>query len=164
VTINNIRKFTECLWDWGVLNGCFADGCKVSDVDGRLERRGEFLDIEAKSPGVGISNAQARTFNRYLENGHHTALILWGEAGQYRNRCLWCGSPTSADKEPPAPTHMQVWPNDPVPCDLNFVQNFVHQWFRWADDRRVPLIGGARPRLKDGEGWFFDSRCKVWRR
>ena len=128
----------------GVLNDCFGNGCRVADIDGQVERRGQFLVIEAKGPNVSLSSGLTRTFNRYLEIGHHTPLILWGEPGRYRQCCLYCGNPTTFDKEPPAPTQMQIWPNDPMPCDLQTVKAFVSDWFRWADDQPVPLIGAGR--------------------
>ena len=154
MTIRNLSRFTNALWDWGVLRECFTDGCSVADIDGQVERRGQFLIIEAKGPGVQISSGLARTFNRYLEIGHHTPLILYGEPGRYRQCCLLCGNPTTFEKEPPAPTHMQIWPNEAIPCDLALVQEFVRDWFRWADDQPVPLIGGARRRPSlNGANW-----------
>ena len=142
MTIRNLGLFTSSLWDWGVFDPCFTDGCKVSDLDGEVERRGQFLIIEAKAANARIPTGQAKKFNRYLELGHYTTLILYGDPGKYRQLCLLCGHPASFDKEPPRPTHMQIWPRDPIPCDLALVQHFIRAWFRWADDQPVPLIPG----------------------
>jgi hypothetical protein len=146
VTIRNLYRFTNALWDWGVLNDCFDHGCRVSDIDGQVERRSEFLILEAKGPGVSISSGLARTLNRYLELGHHTPVILYGESGHYRQCCLYCGNPTTFEKDPPAPTQLQIWPHDAIPCDLRTVQEFVRAWFTFADDQPTPLISSARPR------------------
>ena len=147
--IRNLSLFTNSLWDWGVFDPCLSDGCKVSDLDGQVERRGQFLVIEAKAMHVlerGIPSGQARMFNRYLELGHYTTLILYGDPGKYRQLCILCGHPASFDKEPPAPKYMQIWPRDPMPCNLALVQEFIRGWFRFADDQPVPLITGDRRR------------------
>lgn len=146
MTIRNLYRFTNSLWAWGVLNECFEHGCQVSDLDGEVERRGEFLIIEAKGPDVSISKGLAKKLNRYLEIGHHTPLIIYGESGRYRDCCLYCGNPTTFDKEPPTPTQLQIWPHDAIPCDLRTLREFVRAWFVFADDQPVPLISSTRPR------------------
>ncbi len=58
---SNLRSrdaYRDAAWDWSVLNGCFGNGIKPSDIDGMVERHGHFLFLEAKPVGGSMSGGQ----------------------------------------------------------------------------------------------------------
>jgi len=104
MSIHNAEKFVSTLWDWGCLDGCFGQTrIKPTDVDGMVERNGEFLWMETKSPRVAIPTGQMRMFEQLTRLGVFTVLIIWGNPGcpeelllirkkgrkRYANTCIY---------------------------------------------------------------------------
>lgn len=80
VSINNPQLFMEGFWDWGILDGCFGETrIKPTDIDGFVERNGNFLVLETKKQGVKIEYGQQKTFNELLLTGKFTVLVIWGQ-------------------------------------------------------------------------------------
>ena len=113
MTIRNLDHFTKALWDWGFLDGCFAGGIRVSDLDGIVERNGKFLVLEGKSLRRGIPSGQRYMFNALKRLGCFEIVILWGEANSVE--------------------FMQIWPHDKMPAGAEDIQDFVRSWFLWAN-------------------------------
>ena len=83
MTIRNKEQFMASLWDWGILKGCFGDtNISPTDVDGLVERNGQFLLLEAKSPGTEIPKGQDILFKRLVEVDRWTVLVIWGKPGK----------------------------------------------------------------------------------
>ena len=78
----NIRDkdaFWDGVWDWAMLDGCFGNSnIRPTDLDGFVERNGQFLVLEAKSPNAEIPEGQRRTFEELRRTGLFTIVIVWG--------------------------------------------------------------------------------------
>lgn len=125
MTIRDADKFMEGVWDWGILRGCFGESrIEPSDLDGIAERRGKFLILETKRPGVSVPLGQQILFEAMRRTGLCTIFIVWGE----RNR----------------PHRIQVMTrhkiHDPTPCDVEKLRSHVKAWYRFADKASV-LVG-----------------------
>lgn len=115
MTINDPYEFVTNLWDWGFLDDCFENGIRVTDVDGLVERRGNFLVIETKAPGVSVPEGQRILFDQLTRSPRFNVLILWGR--------------------PNAPELMQLWNyTDPEPTNVVDVKARVARWYRWANE------------------------------
>lgn len=83
MTVRNQQKFFDEHWDWGFLKakGCFG-GTKIepTDIDGLTERKGHFLFIECKSPGVPLNLGQTILHKALIATGVFTVIRLWGHA------------------------------------------------------------------------------------
>ena len=92
MTIDDPEAYVNSLWDWGCLDGCFGKtAIHPTDIDGLVERKGHFLFLETKGPGVSLPTGQLRMFRRLIENPRMTVFIVWGKAGDAeRIRVLTC--------------------------------------------------------------------------
>lgn len=82
MTIRNIEHFTNALWDWSCLDGCFTGKMRPTDIDGLIERNGRFLLLEAKSSGATLGRGQQRTYDALLATGYFTVIVIWGHKQQ----------------------------------------------------------------------------------
>lgn len=115
MTIHDPDGFMKNFWDWGFLDECFeGSNCKVSDVDGEVERYGKFLVIETKSPGASIPKGQQILLDAKQKRGD-LVVVVWGE----RNK----------------PEMMQIWGHHekPVPTDIQKLKDVVRWWWRRAN-------------------------------
>ncbi len=121
MTINNLDKYINTLWDWGFLDGCFGKtGIRVTDIDGMVERNGRFLVIETKSNGANIPIGQQRMFQAMADDGKFTVIVVWGDANQ--------------------PTKMRITAHNGTrvvivekPANIEDLQDAVKRWFVYAD-------------------------------
>jgi hypothetical protein len=117
--MSNLRSrqaFADRAWDWEFLNDCFAPSrIRISDLDGIVERHGEFLIIEAKPAGQQIPKGQEILLDKLVARGF-TVLVLYGEVNE--------------------PTAMQHWPAAPKPTTESAIQQFVREWWQWADGQK----------------------------
>jgi hypothetical protein len=129
MTIENVRAYMDGVWDWGVLDGCFgATKIKPMDVDGLIERKGKFLMLEAKAPGVAVPQGQQILHEAWVKRGD-SVLVVWGQKNQ--------------------PERMQLFsPRHPFPDGMVYenadVRKFVEvvaAWFAWADTGNCPKVG-----------------------
>lgn len=88
--IRNEKYYHDSWWDWTPYNQCF-DGTKIriTDVDGLVERKGHFLLIETKRPGVDIPSGQRILFDRLKEQPRWNILVIWGETNCPQTYQLW---------------------------------------------------------------------------
>lgn len=116
MTIQNAQLFMEGFWDWSILDGCFGTTeIKPTDIDGFVERYGNFLVLETKKQGVEIKTGQMITFNELTKTGKFTVIVIWG------------------DKD--APTEMQVFyphpqqPSAKKQATIDNLRAVVGWWF-----------------------------------
>lgn len=124
MTINNLDKFIDGLWDWGILQGCFG-GTKIqpSDIDGLVERNGNFLVLEGKHPGVKLNQGQLMTFNSMINTGLFTVVVIWGK-NNYPIEMLVMYPPPLQSKQGKA--------------SIEDLRRVVSWWFRYANKKRKP--------------------------
>lgn len=122
MTINNMDAYMGNLWDWGFLNDCFGGTkIRVSDIDGIVERNGQFLVLEAKSPGVEIKGGQKILFKRMAASGTHTVLVIWGKPGHPERYSVFSAK----------------CPGGTVPklADETTIRELVRDWYKKADGK-----------------------------
>lgn len=121
MTIQNLDEYVANLWDWGFLNGCFAGTkIRVSDLDGIVERNGEFLVLEAKSPDVPLKKGQRIMFEQMVKSGHHTVFVLWGTPSTPERICVFSSK------------HPTGWEQT---TSLVEAQRLVAAWFERANNK-----------------------------
>jgi len=119
MTIRNLEAFMAGLWDWAILDGCFGETrIMPSDTDGEVERNGHFLVLEAKSPGVLISQGQRIKFQHRAQRGD-TVMVIWGKQNKPENIMIWR-------------PYCRFGP-DSFACDISKFRDLVSSWFDWAD-------------------------------
>jgi hypothetical protein len=80
MNIKNPELFLNSMWDWSPFNNCFGDTkIRIADIDGFVERNGQFLVIETKGHGVPIPFGQKLSYKTLLAGGNATLLYIWGE-------------------------------------------------------------------------------------
>ena len=139
--LRDTQKFQEYWWDWTFLNPAFDYGIRVSDLDGIVERHGQFLVLEGKRL-VGESPAhpliplgQQRLHDALCSSGTFEVAVLWGVPpnGPIR-RFRW----QTADDE----RTVDATADHP---DLRpAVLEAVRRWFLRADAEASPLQAYAR--------------------
>lgn len=118
MTINNPQKFVDTLWDWSMWNGCFeGTNISMSDIDGFVERNGEMLIVETKSPNANIPLGQSISYERLSRKKNATILVLWGEPNKPERGKLYCNKGKVIN-----------YPH----LDLNKARKIVSDWFKWA--------------------------------
>ena len=114
MTINNRDAYFASLWDWGILDGCFGETkIRPTDLDGLVERNGQFLVIETKLPGVKIGEGQLLTFEAMVKDPRFWIMFIWGRPGMPEEIEVWHGA--SRKKY--------------VPADLDKLRLVVGGWF-----------------------------------
>lgn len=120
--INNRQYALDAMWNWEPFNACFGGTkIRISDLDGIVERRGEFLVLEGKQCFAHIPTGQQRMFDALVEKGF-TVLILYG-------------APLMKLGLADIVTHMQVWPNPMQEAKLRDAVAFVREWFDRANQK-----------------------------
>jgi len=115
--IRNASTYENSWWDWAPLNSCFGTtGIHVSDQDGEVERKGNFLSFETKRPDEELEKGQDRLLRAKLARGGWTVLIIWGEKNLPIRYRLMFGRAVE----------------DGI-GDWGAIRKRVHAWFEWAD-------------------------------
>lgn len=127
MTIRNMDAFQHALVDWGPLDDCFeVDGITVSDIDGYVERKGNFLYFEAKSLNGRVSTGQRISFESLVKHHKAWVLVIWHdgslEGAQYGR--LLC-----PDRE----AHDGICDTGKVDTTLDEIKNICEQWWDWAN-------------------------------
>jgi len=100
MTIRNEAAYMRNLWNWQCLDGCMGERKQcVSDVDGIVERNGQFLVIETKSTGVEVPMGQSIMFSSFTRLPEFRVLIVWGKPGHVTHMQRWGGSKREATNE-----------------------------------------------------------------
>ncbi len=113
--IRNRDSFRDAAWDWDALNEVLRP-CKVSDLDGIVEKNGRFLVLEAKPRDKHeISVGQRILFDQLKAKGF-TIVVLFGDA----------------PKGPPI--YWRVWGYHPAPVEPKpgEVIGYVRRWYAMA--------------------------------
>lgn len=121
MTIRDIDKYVSRLWDWGILDGCFGPTIKPTDIDGVVEKNGQFLFIEAKGLGIDIPLGQQIMYKQMARKGM-SVLIIWGETNCPNYAQLFS-------------TH---YPNgsEISPTNLEEIRRICKTWYQWACTKR----------------------------
>ena len=124
MTIRNSEHFLSQIWDWGFLDDCFGKTkIKVSDIEGIVERHGNFLVIECKSHNASVPKGQQIMHDNMVKTGLFIVLLIWGEPNKpERLQILW----NSAG---------QIKQKKISPASLNDIHDLVCRWFNYADTR-----------------------------
>lgn len=111
------------VFDWSWTQGCFGAG-KITpmDLDGVIERKGQFLIFETKDVGVQIPQGQLYTLQALHRLGFFTIMIIHGKM---RPEVAHCWYPACSAK-----ITLQ---------GLEAARKFVSRWYEWADKK------GRRP-------------------
>ncbi len=117
MTIHDAAAFVAGIWDWSILAGCFGSGIEPTDLDGFVERRGHFLVLETKRPGVAIPLGQRRTFEALRQTGLFTVLVVWGETNRPQTARLYTPRGISGE----------------FPCDLELLRQIAAAWYAQVD-------------------------------
>lgn len=113
MTIEDAHAYVAGLWDWSALAGCF-NGVRPTDLDGLVERRGQFLAFETKVHGPrSLPRGQAIAFEALRRTGYFTVVVIWGRPGR--------------------PVAVQVWARDGIgpvlACDLAGLRRLARRWW-----------------------------------
>ena len=68
-------------WEFDCLNDCFPGRVTITDLDGIIERRGQFLVFETKNDNVPLPKGQQILLDQLLKLGVFTVVIIWGKPG-----------------------------------------------------------------------------------
>lgn len=123
MTIKNMQHLANSVWDWSIFDGCFGGtAISVSDVDGCVEKNGQTLFIEAKSPGFPVRPGQHIMFDNWRRTGYASVLVIWGHSG--------------------VPEAYQIYHvngiSDPRRADIGVIRDRVSNWFTWACNQKPP--------------------------
>ena len=122
MTIRNLQRFNDALWDWAILDGCFGNTrIAPTDVDGMVERNGQFLFLEAKGPSAVIPVGQRITFEHALNTGIFTVIVVWGRPNE-PEAMMVCRLGRMGQK---------------VPATLTDLRQAVADWYRSADKTAI---------------------------
>ena len=119
MTIKNPNAYIASLWDWACLDGCFGDSkIHPSDLDGCVERKGFFLGMETKLPGVVNTQGQEIMYNKLAKEKEFLVLLIWGHPGK--------------------PEKIELrWKNIVKiydPANLETLREIVSNWHSWANN------------------------------
>ena len=68
------------VFDWAWMEGCFGKNITPMDLDGMVERMGQFIVFETKDVGVEIPKGQQITLNALYDLGVFTVVFVYGKA------------------------------------------------------------------------------------
>lgn len=115
MNIRNPNLYLSSFWHWENFNDCFEDtNIRITDVDGLIERKGHFLLLETKLPGVDVPKGQAILFDAIIKQKNWNVLVIWGKTDM--------------------PRHWKLWGKEKVYSGGLFdLKDFISRWFHHAD-------------------------------
>ncbi len=107
------------VWDWAILDGCFTGRIEPTDVDGLVERHGQYLLLECKGRNVvALERGQQIVFRDLARRHGFTVMVLFGDRNKpMRATIFHPGGRVEAG----------------IPVDLDGVRERVAGWFLAAD-------------------------------
>lgn len=124
MTINSPEKYMANIWDWAILDGCFGiTNIRPTDIDGFVERNGEFLMLETKQPRVPIPLGQQRTHQAWVKKGG-TVIIIWGLKDTPEKIQMFSPYHPFPDGK--------VWEQ----ADIDILRKRVKNWYEWAERQK----------------------------
>jgi hypothetical protein len=91
------------------------------DLDGVIERRGQFLVFETKDIGVPIPKGQLYTLEALHRMGAFTIMIIYGKQQPEKSVCWYPDSTMKVDL-----------------VGVDAARQFVARWYRWANGKARP--------------------------
>lgn len=120
MTIQNPEAFMDGVWDWGILSGCFGNTqISPTDIDGFVERKGKFLILETKAPGVEVKRGQEITFEALVKFAGAVVIVIWGNRDNPERIKVY------SQKEPNGKEYADA--------DVSKLRWLVSSWFQMAD-------------------------------
>ena len=117
MTIRDMQKLIDSTWDWGFLKDCFGStNIEPTDIDGFVERNGEFLVIETKLPNNKITTGQAIAFRAMVNIGRFAVILIWGKPG-FPERVVTITGKGEVEHDP----------------SIEKIKELVSKWFQYAD-------------------------------
>lgn len=111
----------------GVFDDCFPGKIGFGDVDGLVERRGNFLVVEWKEPGGSLTMGQLITFKHLSSVPTVTVLVVEGDNSEMSIEAVSQVTESGL--------------GDKRPIDLIGLKSLFTQWFEFADaGKPVPLL------------------------
>lgn len=88
--IRDPRGFLSSFPNWEPLNIAFPGKIGIGDIDGLVERNGQFLLLEKKQEGAYVHpfNGQTRTLKALHDLGNFTILYFWGPEDDPKAICV----------------------------------------------------------------------------
>lgn len=122
--IRNREHFEASWWDWSVYNECFyPTKIRITDVDGLVERRGNFLLIETKMPGASVPTGQSILFDQIAKSSKWNVIVIWGDTG--------------------APQTYQLWGDAKKKASTKRMKAIFRRWFELAESNEIERLTGA---------------------
>jgi len=132
LTIRDLDAYATAAWDWSCLDGCFGrTRIAACDVDGVIEKRGNFLIIETKRPGANMKAPQRQALDRLAKLPGVWVLIMWGLPGAPRHCIILHGAEVREYND----------------CDLPRVRAWVARWYAHAQANPAPMFATERKPL-----------------
>jgi hypothetical protein len=76
--IRSVASFMRSLPDWTEFNDCFAPSrIRISDIDGIVERNGQFLVLDLKHPNATLNQGQTILYRQLAKKGF-TVVVVFG--------------------------------------------------------------------------------------
>jgi len=76
--IRSVASFMRSLPDWTEFNDCFAPSrIRISDIDGIVERNGQFLVLDFKHPNATLNTGQRILYQQLARKGF-TVVVVYG--------------------------------------------------------------------------------------
>lgn len=128
MTIHDPDAYMRGIWDWAILDGCFGTTrIKPTDLDGIVERNGNFLVLETKSPGASIPDGQKLMFKAFVKQGKfsknlNVIIVIWGENGNPEKLRVY------SEKHPDGKDENG---------DINILRRYVSVWFDRANNHVI---------------------------
>ena len=138
--IHNWEHYQESLWDWTAYNDCFGGNIRISDIDGVVERNGNFLWIETKGIDADVTTGQAILFDQLIKLPGHHVLIIYGDTDKPHSYRFW--------------GHYKR-----RQCTQEDIEAILKRWYAVADSRSGREIF-ERSSIIDGIAALMD-RCEV---
>lgn len=127
MAVENIQAFLGSMVNWTATCGdCLPhEKYQASDLDGRFNRNGVFLEVEHKNPGVPLKKGQILSMEASASQGN-TCLVIWGMVVDG-----FCHV-----------TEMQVWlpggkKSKKFKANVELFRRFVRTW--WDAANRLPF-------------------------
>jgi hypothetical protein len=105
------------VFDWEWTSGCFGE-TKITpmDIDGFVERNGQFIVFETKDKGVQVKAGQQIALEQLHKMGRFTIVIIHGKL-----------SPETAEVWYPKTKAKKHF------VGIDEIRNLVSRWYAWAD-------------------------------
>jgi len=107
------------VFDWSWTEGCFGGKITPMDIDGLVERKGQFLIFDVKRPGTPIPKGQQITLNRLHSLGCFTIMYIEGKESPETLKIHFRHS---------------AEPTDYGRITKKTAQKYVAAWYRWANN------------------------------